>query len=86
LRALGRAEDALPLVREAVQTWQTSRSERESAQSLMVLARVLWALGDRTGALARLEQAYHLFAALDLPEARSAAAQLAAGEPDLSAY
>ncbi|WP_280708336.1 BTAD domain-containing putative transcriptional regulator [Kitasatospora sp. GP30] len=86
LRALGRAEEALPLARAAVEACQEGRSERESGQALMVLGRVLSALGRRAEALDCVERAHGLFARLGLPEERTAAAQLAAGEPDLSAY
>ena len=86
MRALGRAEDALPLARDAVRACQEGRSERESGQALMVLARVLSTLDRPAEALACLQDAHRLFVALELPEARTAAAQLAAGGPDLSAY
>jgi hypothetical protein len=83
---LGPAEDALPLARDAVRACQEGRSERESGQALMVLARVLSTLDRPAEALACLQDAHRLFVALELPEARTAAAQLAAGGPDLSAY
>ena len=72
--ALGEAEAALPQVLEALQVCRASGQERDQGHALMVLARVLHALGRGDEARHWAEEARQLYARLGLPEAADAAA------------
>ena len=72
--AMGEAEAALPQVREALQVCRSSGQERDQGHALMVLARVLHALGSGDEARQRAEEARQLYTRLGLPEAADAAA------------
>ena len=72
--AMGEAEAALPQVQEALQVCRSSGQERDQGHALMVLARVLHALGSGDEARQRAEEARQLYTRLGLPEAADAAA------------